>query len=76
LKNFWFQPLEYFDHTGPPTCLRDLVDISRGYQGPPNFLNFYTTMDKGGIPIETGLQFALNLPDRRISEIYWLEEVY
>src|SRR5499427_8096614 len=36
--------------SGPPTYLRDLVDISRGYQGPPNFLNFYTTMDKDGKP--------------------------
>src|SRR5215469_8412213 len=34
----------------PPTYLRDLVDISRGYQGPPNFLNFYTTTDKDGKP--------------------------
>ena len=36
--------------SGPPTYLRDLVDISRGYQGPPNFLNFYTTTDKDGKP--------------------------
>ena len=36
--------------SGLPTYLRDLVDISRGYQGPPSFLNFYTTTDKDGNP--------------------------
>ena len=36
--------------SGPPVYLRDLVDISRGYQAPPNFLNFYTSVDKNGTP--------------------------
>lgn len=36
--------------SGPPVYLRDLVDISRGYQGPANFLNFYTAIGKDGKP--------------------------
>jgi multidrug efflux pump subunit AcrB len=36
--------------SGPPTYLRDLVDISRGYRGPPDFLNFYTATDSDGKP--------------------------
>ena len=31
-----------------PVYLRDLVDISRGYQAPPKFLNFYSSRDKDG----------------------------
>src|SRR5215471_17988751 len=31
-----------------PVYLRDLVDISRGYQSPPTFLNFLTWRDKDG----------------------------
>ena len=31
-----------------PVYLRDLVDISRGYQSPPTFLNFLTWKDAGG----------------------------
>jgi multidrug efflux pump subunit AcrB len=34
--------------SGPPLYLRDLVDISRGYQVPASFLNFYTTIGKDG----------------------------
>ncbi len=33
---------------GSPVYLRDLVDISRGYQSPPQFLNFYTWRDAAG----------------------------
>lgn len=33
---------------GSPVYLRDLVDISRGYQSPPRFLNFYTWRDTAG----------------------------
>jgi multidrug efflux pump subunit AcrB len=33
---------------GSPIYLRDLVDISRGYQSPAQFLNFYTWRDSGG----------------------------
>lgn len=31
-----------------PVYLRDLVDISRGYQSPPSYLNFLTWRDKDG----------------------------
>ena len=30
--------------------LRDLVQISRTYQSPPNYLNFYSWVDKSGRP--------------------------
>jgi multidrug efflux pump subunit AcrB len=33
---------------GAPVYLRDLVDISRGYQSPANYLNYYTWQDAGG----------------------------
>ncbi len=33
---------------GTPAYLRDLVDINRGYQTPPQFLNFYTWHDQDG----------------------------
>ncbi len=33
---------------GAPVYLRDLVDISRGYQSPANYLNYYTWPDAGG----------------------------
>jgi len=33
---------------GSPVYLRDLVDISRGYQSPPQFLNYYTWRDASG----------------------------
>ncbi len=31
-----------------PVYLRDLVDISRGYQSPPTYLNFLNWKDKDG----------------------------
>ncbi len=34
--------------TGVPVYLRDLVDIIRGYQSPPRFLNFYDWRDESG----------------------------
>lgn len=34
--------------SGSPVYLRDLVDISRGYQTPPRYLNFYTWRDEQG----------------------------
>src|SRR6266478_3558455 len=33
---------------GAPVYLRDLVDISRGYQSPANYLNYYTWQDTDG----------------------------
>jgi multidrug efflux pump subunit AcrB len=33
---------------GAPVYLRDLVDISRGYQTPANYLNYYTWRDADG----------------------------
>jgi multidrug efflux pump subunit AcrB len=33
---------------GAPVYLRDLVDISRGYQSPANYLNYYTWRDADG----------------------------
>jgi multidrug efflux pump subunit AcrB len=33
---------------GAPVYLRDLVQISRGYQTPPSYLNFYSWTDKSG----------------------------
>jgi multidrug efflux pump subunit AcrB len=34
--------------SGSPIYLRDLVDIVRAYQSPPQFLNFYTWADSSG----------------------------
>jgi multidrug efflux pump len=34
--------------SGSPVYLRDLVDISRAYQSPPKYLNFYTWRDADG----------------------------
>jgi multidrug efflux pump subunit AcrB len=36
--------------TGLPTYLRDMVQISRAYQSPANYLNFYSWFDKNGQP--------------------------
>lgn len=36
--------------TGLPTYLRDMVQISRAYQSPANYLNFYSWSDKNGRP--------------------------
>jgi multidrug efflux pump subunit AcrB len=33
---------------GAPLYLRDLVDIDRGYQSPPRYLNFYNWVDSSG----------------------------
>jgi multidrug efflux pump subunit AcrB len=33
---------------GAPLYLRDLVDIDRGYQSPPRYLNFYNWVDSAG----------------------------
>jgi multidrug efflux pump subunit AcrB len=35
---------------GAPVYLRDLVQISRGYQTPATYLNFYSWTDKSGAP--------------------------
>jgi multidrug efflux pump subunit AcrB len=35
---------------GAPVYLRDLVEISRGYQTPATYLNFYSWTDKSGAP--------------------------
>ena len=34
--------------SGSPAYLRDVVDITRGYQSPPRYLNFYTWRDPVG----------------------------
>jgi multidrug efflux pump subunit AcrB len=34
--------------TGSPLYLRDLTDISRGYENPPRYLNFYSYQDAPG----------------------------
>jgi multidrug efflux pump subunit AcrB len=34
--------------SGNPTYLRDVVDITRAYQSPPRYLNFYTWRDADG----------------------------
>ncbi len=34
--------------TGAPVYLRDLVEISRGYQSPAQYLNYYTWQNPGG----------------------------
>ncbi|HEX3231987.1 MAG TPA: efflux RND transporter permease subunit, partial [Pyrinomonadaceae bacterium] len=34
--------------TGAPVYLRDLVEISRGYQAPAQYLNYYTWRDQNG----------------------------
>jgi multidrug efflux pump subunit AcrB len=35
--------------SGSPLYLRDLVSISRGYQSPAKFLNYYTVPDENGV---------------------------
>jgi len=35
--------------SGSPVYLRDLVNISRGYQSPAKFLNYYTVPDEQGV---------------------------
>jgi multidrug efflux pump len=37
-----------FSSTGVPLYLRDLVQINRGYQSPPQFLNYYGSRDAEG----------------------------
>ncbi len=37
-------------NAGAPMYLRDLAQISRAYQSPPNYLNFYSWVDKSGRP--------------------------
>ena len=39
--------------TGYRCYLRDLVDIDRGYDSPPSFLNTYTRRDENGMWITT-----------------------
>jgi multidrug efflux pump subunit AcrB len=34
--------------TGQPIYLRDVVEITRGYESPPRFLNFFSWRDPGG----------------------------
>ena len=34
--------------SGSPLYLRDMADISRGYESPPRYLNYYTWQDAGG----------------------------
>src|SRR5207244_8596571 len=34
--------------TGNPAYLRDVVDITRAYQSPPRYLNFYTWREADG----------------------------
>ena len=38
---------------GAPLYLRDLVDVTRGYETPPSFLNHFTRRDAGGKWIRT-----------------------
>lgn len=33
---------------GSPVYLRDMAEISRGYENPPRYLNYYTWQDEGG----------------------------
>ena len=37
-------------NAGAPLYLRDMTQISRSYQSPPNYLNFYSWVDKSGAP--------------------------
>ncbi len=37
-------------NAGSPIYLRDMVQISRAYQSPPGYLNFYSWVDKNGQP--------------------------
>ena len=37
-------------NAGSPIYLRDMVQISRAYQSPANYLNFYSWVDKNGQP--------------------------
>src|SRR6266446_3114462 len=52
--------------TGAPVYLRDLVEISRGYQSPAQYLNFYTWEDpKGQWQRSRSVTLAIYMRDQR-----------
>jgi multidrug efflux pump subunit AcrB len=52
--------------TGAPVYLRDLVDISRGYQSPAQYLNYYTWEDpKGKWQRSRAVTLAIYMRDQR-----------
>src|SRR5581483_4214339 len=53
---------------GTPLYLRDLVDIDRGYENPPSFLNRYTRRDENGKWITTRA-ITLSVQMRRGEQI-------
>jgi multidrug efflux pump subunit AcrB len=51
---------------GTPVYLRDLVDISRGYQSPAQYLNYYTRQDsKGQWQRSRSVTLAIYMRDQR-----------
>src|SRR6266436_2870193 len=52
--------------TGAPVYLRDLVDVSRGYQSPAQYLNYYTWEDaKGQWQRSRSVTLAIYMRDQR-----------
>src|SRR5712675_888777 len=52
--------------TGTPVYLRDLVEISRGYQSPAQYLNYYTWQDpKGQWQRSRSITLAIYMRDQR-----------
>ncbi len=52
--------------TGTPVYLRDLVDVSRGYQSPAQYLNYYTWEDaKGRWQRSRSVTLAIYMRDQR-----------
>lgn len=53
------------DSAGNPVYLRDLVEIVRGYQSPPSFLNWYTWRDaEGGWHRSPAITLAVQMRER------------
>jgi multidrug efflux pump subunit AcrB len=54
---------------GAPLYLRDLVDIDRGYESPPRYLNFYNWKDTTGWHRSRAVTLALQMrPGEKIGE--------
>src|SRR5207248_8605290 len=56
--------------SGAPYYLRDLADVSRGYEDPPRYLTFHTWRDAGGIWQRTrAITVAVQMhPGRQIAD--------
>ncbi len=55
--------------TGTPVYVRDVVDVSRDYESPPSYLNFYTWRDATGVfQTSRAITLAVQMrPDEQIA---------